>query len=72
MPVDGHFMHCSSRVEVYAATRAWRWQHEFKEVKLAATATAQVAELAAADEVRTSKAPTVEVRVKMGTERKKI
>ena len=35
MPVDGHFMHLAGGREVYAATRAWHWQHGFKEVVLA-------------------------------------
>ena len=35
MPVDGHFMHLAGGRGVYAATRAWHWQHGFKEVVLA-------------------------------------
>ena len=41
MPVDGHFMMMGDGREPYAATRAWQWQHGFKEVAMAATATKQ-------------------------------
>ena len=46
MHVDGHFMYASGDERPYAATRAWRWRHEFRETKLAAMATAHAVEAA--------------------------